>query len=290
MMQRPHFHPQPLRCFEVLFLQHLDQAVALRRPAAQDADVVRRIPGQRGELGDGGLRIRVERRQRLGRQHDPLGIGPRRRVAVELRVRHAVQLREDRLRRVDPHRVGQPLVVPAGLLGELHRLVHRRHRIRRQQLQQVGRVGLALHLLGRGADEPGLAELVRRGERVGVDGEERVHLVAEEVDPDRAQRKLDALRVFQCARRREDVHQPAADREVARLLDRVPPLVARGVEPADQLARRNLRARHQRLCEPRRRLRPRHRLHQCLNGGHDDPRLTPGSCAPGSRVPGSCTA
>ena len=205
------------------------------------------VVGQFAELADRGLGVAVEGRQGGDGQVDGEGvrvggIG----VAVEFDVRPGGKVAEDLAWGEDAGRVGEALVVAAGLLAQFERLVQHRDRVRREQREERGGTGIGGLVIR--PDEADREQGFARAERVGVDAVDGFDVIAEVVEADRrdgaGRRPAASVGEGRAAGEGVEVDDPAAGGEVAGLVDGVLPAVPRPVQPVEQPARR------QRLAHP----------------------------------------
>ena len=182
------------------------------------------IVGQLPQFNDGVRRIFGKRRQQSQRQLDGRLRCRARRVLIDLEHRVALggELLDDLGAREQATGVDRSIHVASTLFVQFNHLRQDRHCVVWQIPTQRFVGVMQFQRFGRGAGDLDRLQLPIRGERVQVDLVDRFDLVAEQVEASRG------------SARGEDVHDPAADRELARGFDRLYPGVAGLMQPIDE--------------------------------------------------------
>ena len=204
-------------------------AITTRRSRANSANSVTAVPTSRSNVGS----------EPIGRSTRTSAVPAPGRELVDLaETREAFLQRLQHCRRADePPAVADPLEVPTPLLDDLQRLGEDHHRPLGQQVQVAHRAGVGLRRLGRRGYDLDRVDRPVGAHGVQIDLGDPVDLVAEKVQPHGCgPAALVAVlgRDDEGPAGREDVDDPPADREVARFLDRLGPLIPGLREPLDQ--------------------------------------------------------
>ncbi len=253
--------------------RHLAQTVTLGVVLAHRDHAA--LARHRAEFGHRLARILREHRQRPHGEFDAHGRLVRsggELIDLDQRAGLVLDALQRRGRAEDPPCVGRPLEVAARLLDDLKRLAQHGDRPLGEQREHAVETVVAEQLIGIGAHEIDTLQPAIGAKRLKIDLVDGVDVIAEEIDAHR--RGSRGLAPFVRDRRRggEDVEDPAAQRELSGLLDRVGAFVPCRVEPREHLRERRRRAPLERQRE-RREFRGRGRgLHQ--RGDRRDDRLT----------------